>query len=60
VEAVLAWCRDAGIPELVLWSDTRFDRAHVLYERMGFRRTAERELPGDVNNTREFRYERDV
>jgi putative acetyltransferase len=60
VEAVLAWCRGAGIPELVLWSDTRFDRAHVLYERMGFRRTAERKLPGDVNQTREYRYHRAV
>jgi hypothetical protein len=27
---------------------------------MGFRQTGERELPGDVNDTREFRYERDV
>ncbi|MBI4011908.1 MAG: GNAT family N-acetyltransferase, partial [Candidatus Rokubacteria bacterium] len=60
VEAVLGWCRGTGIGHLVLWSDTRFDRAHVLYQRMGFRRTGERELPGDVNHTREFRYERAV
>jgi hypothetical protein len=33
---------------------------HTLYERMGFRQTGERVLAGDVNNTREFRYERDV
>jgi hypothetical protein len=32
----------------------------ALYERMGFVRTGERTLPGDVNDTREFRYERDV
>jgi RimJ/RimL family protein N-acetyltransferase len=60
VEAVLDWCRAAGIGRLVLWSDTRFDRAHALYERMGFLQTGERTLAGDVNNTREFRYERDV
>ncbi len=60
VETVLAWCRARGIAELVLWSDTRFDRAHRLYERMGFRRTGERALPGDVNATREYRYERRV
>jgi N-acetylglutamate synthase-like GNAT family acetyltransferase len=60
VLAVLDWCRTAGIGHLFLWSDTRFDRAHALYERMGFRQTGERELPGDVNDTREFRYERDV
>jgi RimJ/RimL family protein N-acetyltransferase len=60
VEAVLDWCRAASIRRLVLWSDTRFDRAHALYERLGFRQTGERTLPGDVNDTREFRYERDV
>jgi GNAT superfamily N-acetyltransferase len=60
VEVALDWCRGAGIPHLVLWSDTRFDRAHALYERMGFVRTGERTLAGDVNDTREFRYEREV
>jgi putative acetyltransferase len=58
VEAVLDWCRAEGIGHLVLWSDTRFDRAHLLYERMGFRRTGEREIPADPNQSREFRYER--
>jgi GNAT superfamily N-acetyltransferase len=57
VEAVMAWCRAEGIVRLLLWSDTRFDRAHVLYERMGFRRTGERALH-DINHTREYRYER--
>ncbi len=60
VEAVLAWCRAEGIRHLVLWSDTRFDRAHALYARMGFRQTGERELAGDLNETREYRYERPV
>ncbi len=60
VEAVLAWCRAQSIGHLVLWSDTRFDRAHALYARMGFRQTGERELAGDVNQTREYRYERAV
>jgi GNAT superfamily N-acetyltransferase len=59
-DAVLDWCRAQGIGQLVLWSDTRFDRAHVLYERMGFVQTGERTIPGDINNTREFRYERAV
>ena len=57
VEAVITWCRDEGIAQLLLWSDTRFDRAHVLYERMGFQRTGERALD-DINHTREYRYER--
>lgn len=59
VEAVLAWCRAEGVRHLVLWSDTRFDRAHRLYERLGFRRTGERALE-DVNRSREYRYERAV
>ena len=60
VEAVLGWCRMAGITRLTLWSDTRFDRAHRLYEGMGFTKTGERELPDDPNDTREFGYERPV
>jgi len=32
----------------------------ALYERMGFTRTGERTLPEDVNQTREYRYEREV
>ena len=60
VEAVLEWCRAAGVARLTLWSDTRFDRAHRLYEGMGFTQTGERELPDDPNDTREFGYERPV
>jgi GNAT superfamily N-acetyltransferase len=60
VEAVLSWCRAAGIRQLTLWSDTRFDRAHRLYEGLGFTQTGERELPDDPNDTREFAYERAV
>ena len=60
VETVLDWCRKAGIARLTLWSDTRFDRAHRLYEGMGFTKTGERELPDDPNDTREFAYERAV
>lgn len=60
VEAVLDWCRAQRVPRLVLWSDTRFDLAHRLYERLGFRRTGERVLPEDVNDTREHSFERMV
>lgn len=57
-ETIFAWCRDRGVTSLVLWSDTRFDLAHRLYARMGFTRTAERAIPGDLNDTREYRFER--
>jgi GNAT superfamily N-acetyltransferase len=60
VEAALEWCRAQTIPRMILWSDTRFDQAHRLYERMGFRRTGERVLPEDLNQTREYGFERAV
>lgn len=60
VEQVLDWCRQRAITHLVLWSDTRFDQAHRLYLRMGFAQTGERTLPEDVNQTREYRFERPV
>jgi len=60
VEAALGWCREQRIPRMILWSDTRFDQAHRLYERMGFRRTGERILPDDLNQTREYGFERPV
>jgi len=60
VGAVLGWCRAQEISRLILWSDTRFDLAHRLYTRIGFLRTGERSLPGDVNETREYRFEREV
>ena len=60
IEAALAWCRERGIAELILWSDTRFDLAHRLYTRMGFALTDERTLPDDANDSREYRFERPV
>lgn len=60
VSTIVGWCRERGVARLVLWSDTRFVHAHRLYLRMGFRRTGERVLPEDVNQTREYRFERPV
>ena len=60
VEAVLAWCRARDIRRLILWSDTRFDLAHRLYERMGFTRAGERTLVDDPNDTREYGFTRPV
>ena len=60
VGAVLDWCQAHGASRLILWSDTRFDQAHRLYTRAGFRQTGERHLPGDINETREYRFERAV
>jgi len=60
LESALAWCRAERISQMILWSDTRFDQAHRLYTRMGFRQTGERILPDDANQTREYRFERPV
>ena len=58
-EAGLEWAREHGAWRIELWSDTRFEDAHRLYERLGFVKTETRELD-DVNNTVEFKYERDI
>ena len=60
MEAAMDWCREQAIARVVLWSDTRFDQAHRLYDRLGFARTGERVLPDDVNRTREYGFERVV
>jgi putative acetyltransferase len=60
VHTILDWCRAHGVARLVLWSDTRFTHAHRLYLRTGFRQTGERTLPEDINQTREYSFERAV
>ena len=60
VETSLTWARQHGFARMVLWSDTRFTQSHRLYDRMGFARLGERTVPNDPNDSREFRFERDV
>ncbi len=49
--------RELGATTMSLWSDTRFDAAHRLYERLGYERTASRELH-DLSNSVEYGYRR--
>lgn len=56
---VMDFARTKGAKELVLWSDTRFTKAHRLYERLGFERFGERELH-DLNNSIEFGFKRKI
>ena len=44
---------------MTLWSDTRFTRAHRLYERLGFEREGTRKLQ-DLNNTTEFGFRKRI
>jgi putative acetyltransferase len=48
--------REARATGLVLWSDTRFTRAHRFYERIGYRRTGRTRDLGDLSNTTEYEF----
>ncbi|MFN3687915.1 GNAT family N-acetyltransferase [Salinarimonas sp.] len=43
---------------MILWSDTRFNDAHRLYERLGYLRGPETRDLGDISGSREFFFER--
>ena len=58
-ETGVEWVREHGAWRIELWSDTRFEDAHRLYERLGYVKADTRELD-DVNNTVEFKYEREI
>ncbi|MBA2735290.1 MAG: hypothetical protein H0U50_00740 [Pyrinomonadaceae bacterium] len=45
--------------EIVLWADTRFIKAHRLYERLGFEKSGECRL-NDLNNSREFGFRKKI
>jgi N-acetylglutamate synthase-like GNAT family acetyltransferase len=60
VETVVEWSREQGMTRLVLWSDTRFETSHRLYRRLGFEQLGERTIEGDINESREYRFERNV
>jgi putative acetyltransferase len=47
-----------GHADLVLWTDTRFQRAHRFYEKLGFVRLPVRRYLADVSHSWEYRCER--
>jgi ribosomal protein S18 acetylase RimI-like enzyme len=56
---VEALARSAGARRMILWSDTRFEKAHRLYESLGYRRGATRAL-GDISGSIEYFFEKDL
>ena len=56
VEYALDWARTRGHGRARLWSDVKFTRAHVMYERLGFVRTGIRDCE-DLDHSREHGYE---
>jgi GNAT superfamily N-acetyltransferase len=55
-----AHARDAGATRLVLWSDTRFDRAHRFYEKHSYVRHGPIRVLHDISNSLEFGYAKPV
>ena len=46
----------AGARCVELWSDTRFEAAHRLYERLGYHRQPQTRSLGDLSNTVEYQF----
>lgn len=55
-----AHARAAGAMRLVLWSDTRFDRAHRFYEKRGYIRSGPIRVLHDISNSLEFGYAKPI
>ena len=55
-----AHARAAGATRLVLWSDTRFDRAHRFYEKHSYVRHGPIRVLHDISNSLEFGYAKPV
>ena len=55
-----AHARAAGAQRLVLWSDTRFDRAHRFYEKRSYIRSGPIRVLDDISNSLEFAYAKPV
>ncbi|MBN8535289.1 MAG: GNAT family N-acetyltransferase [Rhizobiales bacterium] len=57
VRRVEAMAREVGAARMELWSDTRFETAHRLYERLGYARGGTRPL-GDISQSIEFFFDK--
>src|SRR3984957_17083285 len=55
-----AHARTASATRLVLWSDTRFDRAHRFYEKHNYVRNGPIRVLHDISNSLEFGYAKPV
>ena len=55
-----AHAREKGARAIHFWSDTRFAAAHRLYERLGYERHGGTRELGDISNTVEYRFEKQL
>ncbi len=52
------FARERGVARMILWSDTRFTKAHGLYEAIGYRRGSITRSLGDISRSRELFFEK--
>jgi GNAT superfamily N-acetyltransferase len=52
------FARERGENRMILWSDTRFTKAHALYEGLGYTRSPITRSLGDISLSREFFFEK--
>jgi GNAT superfamily N-acetyltransferase len=57
VEHVLGWAAAHGYARVCLWSDVKFTRSHVMYERLGFVRGGTRDCD-DIDRSREYHFQK--
>ena len=55
---VESFAREQGAAGVHLWSDTRFELAHAVYEHKGYRHLPETRELHDVSNSIEYHYEK--
>ena len=60
LDAAEAHAIAVGATQLVLWTDTRFDRAHRFYEKRSYVRAGPIRVLHDISNSLEFRYAKPI
>ena len=57
---MVAHARAQGCTAVELWSDTRFDLGHKVYEALGYRRTGESRELHDISMTTEWKFSKSL
>jgi putative acetyltransferase len=60
IELAEAEARAAGLPRVELWSDLRFETAHAVYLRLGYRASGSTRELHDLSHTTEAHFRKDL
>lgn len=60
LEFAMSWAKDSGRTEMELWSDVRFEQAHALYLRLGFKQGQGTRTLADINKSVEYPFSRSL